>query len=149
MADDQLAGTGHRGQVWLSTDDDVGNLARLNQVKGFSIPKRLRDFVETTHLDSDAKEYAPILPDVDEFDITFNYRAGSDTDVKLDSASNDDEPRAMRLIVPIRGVLTKQFDFLCYITYAPADDVNVEDVMESTATVRITGAVTPAPYVAP
>jgi hypothetical protein len=146
MADDQLAGSGHRGQVWLSTDNTISNLTRLNQVKSFSLPKKLREWLETTHLDSDAKEYAPSLPDFDEFDIAFNYRPGSDTDEMLEDASEDDDPRKMRLIVPIRGVLTKQVTFSCYVTYAPAEDVTVEDVMESTATVRLTGTITSEPY---
>jgi hypothetical protein len=146
MADTQLAGTGHRGQFWLSTDETEGNLARMNEVKSFAIPKKLRDFVETTHLDSDAKEYAPTLPDSDEIEVTLNYRPGSDTDAALEAASEDADPRLMRLIVPIRGVLTRQFSFLGYITYSPGEDVNVEDVMESTVTIRVTGDVTAEAY---
>lgn len=148
MADNQLAGTGHRGQFWLSTDDTVGNLVRMNQVKGFGLPKTLRDFVETTHLDSDAKEYAPTLPDTDEIEVTLNYRPGSDTDLELADAAVDPDPRKIRLIVPIRGVLTRQFTFSGYVTYDPSGDVNVSDVMESTVTIRVTGAITvdaPAP----
>lgn len=146
MADNQLAGTGHRGQFWLSTDETRAAAVRMNQVTGFGIPKTLRDFVETTHLDSDAKEYAPTLPDSDEIEITLNYRPGSDTDTALQAASEDADPRMIILAVPIRGVLTREFSFLGYVTYTPSDDVNVEDVMESTVTVRITGAVTAAAY---
>jgi hypothetical protein len=146
MADTQLAGTGHRGQFWLSTDDTEGNLVRMNEVKSFSIPQKLRDFVETTHLDSDAKEYAPTLPDSDEIEVTLNYRPGSDTDVALAAAADDADPRMIRLIVPIRGVLTRQFSFLGYITYRPVEDVTVDDVMESTATLKVTGDVTAEAY---
>jgi hypothetical protein len=149
MADDQLAGTGHRGQVWLSTDQTAANLERINQVKSFSIPRKLREFLETTHLDSDAKEYAPALPDFDEFDIVTNYRPGSDTDLALQDAADDDDPRLMRLMVPVRGVLTRQISFLCYLTYAPADEVEAQTIMESTATVRVTGGITIEPYAAP
>lgn len=143
MADTQLAGTGHRGQFWLSTDETTGNLVRMNQVVSFGIPKKLRDFIETTHLDSDAKEYAPTLPDSDEIEVTLNYRPGSDTDNALSAAADDPDPRMIRLMVPIRGVLKKQYDFLGYITYTPSDDVNVGDKMESTVSLRVTGAVTP------
>lgn len=149
MVDTQLAGTGHRGQFWLSTDETIGNLARMNQVTNFGLPKKLRDFVETTHLDSDAKEYAPVLPDTDEIEVTLSYRPGSDTDIALAAAADDADPRLIRLVVPIRGVLTRQFTFLGYITYTPSDDINVEDKMESTVTIRVTGAVTAAAYVAP
>lgn len=147
MADNQLASTGHRGQFWLSTDDTILALVRMNEVKSFAIPKKLRDFVESTHLDSDAKEYVPTLPDTDEIEVTLNYRPGSDTDMALEGAANDADPRAMRLIVPIRGELAKQWDFLGYVTYDPSGDVNVGDVMESTVTIRITGDVTSSAYV--
>lgn len=146
MADNQLPGTGHRGQFWLSTDDTVGNLARMNQVKTFGLPQAIRDFIETTHLDSDAKEYAPVLPDSDEIEVTLNFRPGSDTDVALQAASTDDDPRKIRLIVPIRGVLTRDFTFSGYITYRPAEEVVVDGVMESTVTIRVSGAVTIAAH---
>lgn len=144
MADNQLAGTGHRGQFWLSTDDTVGSLVRMNQVKSFGLPQKLRDFAETTHLDSNAKEYAPVLPDTDEIEVTLNFRPGSDTDLALQAAADDDNPRKMRLIVPIRGVLTRMYTFSGYVTYRPAEEVTVDGVMESTVSLRITGAVTVA-----
>jgi hypothetical protein len=146
MVDTQLAGTGHRGQFWLSTDETSANLARMGQVKTFGLPKKLREFLESTHLDSDAKEYVPTLPDSDEIEVTLNFRPGSDTDNALQSASDDADPRAIQLIVPIRGVLTTDYDFLGYITYTPSDNVVVDGVMESTVTIRITGAVAVSPH---
>lgn len=144
MADTQLAGTGQNGEFWLSIDDTVGNLAQMSQVKEFGLPKVLRDFVETTHLKSTAKEYVPTLPDTDEIEITLNYRPGSDTDVALAAAAVDANPRKIRLIVPIRGTLVKSYTFSGYITYDPSGSVSVGDVMESTVTVRVTGAITAA-----
>jgi hypothetical protein len=144
MADNQLAGTGHRGQFWLATDDTVGTLTRMNQVTEFAIPKSVRDFIETTHLDSDAKEYAPTLPDTDEIEIKLNFRPGSDTDIALAAAANDPNQRKIRLYVPIRGTLVRNYTFSGYITYDPTDSVTVGDKMESTVTVRVTGAITVA-----
>lgn len=142
MADTQLAGTGQGGEFWLSTDNTVGNLVKMLQVKEFTLPKALRDFVETTHLSSTAKEYAPTLPDTDELDVTLNYRPGSDTDIALASAAVDANPRKIRLIVPIRGTLVRSATFSGYITYSPGDSVTVDDVMESTVTIRVDGAIT-------
>lgn len=144
MADTQLAGTGQGAQFWLSTDDTVGNLAKMSQVTEFGLPKTLRDFIETTHLESTAKEYAPALPDSDEIEVTLNFRPGSDTDLALASASVDANPRKIRLIVPIRATLVRSYTFSGYITYSPSDSVTVGDKMESTVTVRVTGAITTA-----
>lgn len=142
MADTQLAGTGQGAQFWLSTDNTVGNLAKMGQTTEFGLPKALRDFVETTHLESTAKEYAPTLPDSDEIEVTLNYRPGSDTDLALAAASVDANPRKIRLIVPIRATLVRSATFSGYITYSPADSVTVGDKMESTVTVRVDGAIT-------
>ena len=142
MADTQLAGTGRGGQFWLATDDTVGTLVKMGQVVEFGLPKTLRDFIETTHLESTAKEYAPGLPDSDEIEITLNFRPGSDTDLALSSAAVDSNPRKIRLIVPIRTTLVRSYTFSGYITYSPSDSVTVGDKMESTVTVRVTGAIT-------
>lgn len=145
MPDNQLAGTGHRGQFWLGNGASPSVLTRVNQVVSFGIPARMREWIETTHLDSDAKEYAPSLPDFDEFDVVLNFRPGSDTDEMLDDASEDNDPRDFKLVVPVRGVLTKQYEGQGYITYDPGE-VTVDGKMESTVTVKMTGNLTPAPY---
>lgn len=142
MADTQLAGTGQGAQFWLSTDDTVGNLVKMNQVTEFGLPKTLRDFVETTHLESTAKEYAPTLPDSDEIEVTLNFRPGSDTDLAIASAAVDPNPRKIRLDVPIRGTIVRHYAFSGYITYDPSGSVTVGDKMESTVTVRVTGGIT-------
>jgi hypothetical protein len=145
MAETQLAGTGQKAQLWISTDETTGNLERLHGVLGFDIPALQRDWEDISDLDSDAHEYAPKLPDVAEIKANLNFRPGSDTDVLLDAASVDANPRAIRMIVPIRGVLTQKYDFLGYVTYKPGS-AEVDKKMESELGIRTTGNVTRSAY---
>jgi hypothetical protein len=145
MADDQLAGTGQKAQLWISTDGTTANLTRLRGVVGFDIPSLDRDWEDVSDLDSDAHEYAPKLPDVAEMKVTLNFRPGSDTDELLDDAAEDGNPRAIRMIVPIRGVLTKKYDFLGYATYKPGS-AEVDSKMESELGIRTTGGITKTAY---
>lgn len=147
MADNQLAGTGHRAQFWL--DNASGTLTKLGQVVSFGMPSAERDEVETTHLDSDAKEFAPGLVDFGSFEVVLNLRPGSDTDLLLEAAAEDSDNREWRAILPIRGVLTRQYDGDGFVQSYDRGEITADGKMEATLTVRATGAITPSDYVAP
>ncbi|HEY8593310.1 MAG TPA: phage tail tube protein [Sphingomicrobium sp.] len=146
MADDQLAGTGHRGQFWL--DNASGTLTRLGQVVSFNIPTAERDEVETTHLDSDAKEFAPGLIDFGTFEVVLNFRPGSDTDELLEDAASDEGVREFKAVVPIRGELAKDYTGTGFVRGYERGDITPDGKMEATVTIRVTGAVTGAAHAA-
>lgn len=145
MADNQLAGTGHRGQFWL--DNLSGVLTRLGQVVSFNLPTAERDEVEITHLDSDAKEYAPGLADFGEFEVVLNFRTGSDTDVLLAEAAASQTVRDFKAVVPIRGVLTTDYLGSAFVKSYERGEVTVDGKLEATVTLRMTGALTSTPTV--
>lgn len=143
MADDQLAGTGHRAQFWLH---DGTALTRLNQVKSITLPTSERGEVSTTHLDSDAEESAPTLPDFGEFEVVFNHREGSDTDEALAEAAADPEARAFKIVVPVRGVLTSDYTGEAFLKSYELPELEYDAVQESTATFRMSGALVKAAH---
>jgi hypothetical protein len=145
MSETPLAGTGQKAQLWISTDATTANLYHLKGVTGFDIPELARDWEDVSDLDSDAHEYAPKLPDVAEIKASLNFRPQSDTDALLDAAQLDANPRAIRMIVPERGVLKQKYDFLGYVTYKPGS-AEVDKKMESEVGIRTTGTVTRSAY---
>lgn len=147
MAETQLAGTGHRSQFWIDTD--AGVLTRLMHVKAITLPTAEREEVETTHLDSNAKEYAPGLVDYGSFEVTLNFRPGSDTDLLLEDMEGDASSRDFLANIAIRGVLTRSYSGVAILTGYDRGEVTADGVMEATATFRISGALTSAVYVAP
>lgn len=147
MADNQLAGTGHRAQFWLNNAAATPVLTRINQVVSFGLPSSERDEVETTHLDSDAKEYAPGLQDFGEFEVTLNLRPGSDTDLLLEAAAEEGNQRAFKAVLPIRGVLTRNYTGQCFVKSYDKGEITVDGKMEATLSCRATGAVVSAPVV--
>jgi hypothetical protein len=140
MADNQLAGTGHRAQFWLDNDTNV--LTRINHVTSIGLPSAERDEVDVTHLDSDAREYAPGLSDFGEFEIALNLRPGSDTDLLLEEAVEAGDERDFKVVLPIRGTLVREYTGTCFVKAYDRGDVTVDDKMEATLTCRATGAVT-------
>lgn len=144
MADDQLAGIGWGGEFHLSTDDTAGNLTELVQVVGFTLPQDEVDQVETTHLKSPnrRREFAPGLIDGGEFEITLNYRAGSDTDQMLADALTAGDERAFKAVIPERGTPTWDITGIAIVTGYDRGEVTAEDKMEAKVTLKITGAPT-------
>ncbi len=139
--DDQKAGTGHRGQFWLNTG---AALTRLNQAKKIKLPTSERGEVSTTHLDSDAEEFAPTLPDFGEFDVVFNHRDGSDTDLALAAAAASPDARAFKIVVPIRGAPAGNYTGTAFLKKYELPELEYNSVQESTATFRMSGPLTRA-----
>lgn len=148
MADTQLAGTGWAGQFWL--DNATGTLTELVQVVGFTLPQDQVDQVEITHLKSTnrRREFAPGLIDGGEFQVTLNYRAGSDTDKLLAAAVQDTTgaTRSFKAVIPERGVATWDVTGESIVTGYDRGEVTAEDKMEATVTLKISGALTEATH---
>lgn len=146
MADNQLAGTGHRAQFWLDNDAATPVLTRINQVTSIGLPSPEREEVDVTHLDSDAREFAPGLVDYGEFEVVVNLRPGSDTDLLLEAAAESQKNKNFKVVLPIRGVLTRDYTGTCFVKSYDRGEVTVDDKMEATVTLRAVGAVTSAAH---
>lgn len=151
MAETQEASVGWNGEVWLSTDDTVGNLDQLVQVVSFGLPSDQMDRVETTHLKSPnrRREYTSGLIDGGEVTVTINFRPGSDTDQLLEDAQTAGDERAVRFNVPELGVLAWSYTTTAIVTGYDRGEVTADGKMEATVTLAVTGAITSAAYVAP
>jgi predicted secreted protein len=144
MADTQLAGTGWGGEFWLDNAAATPVLTELKQVKSFTLPQDEVDEVDVSHLKSPGRrrEYAPGMIDGGEFEVTLNFRAGSDTDQLLAAALADGSTRSFKAVIPERGVAAWEIEGECIVRGYDRGEVNPEDAMEATVTLRISGALT-------
>lgn len=148
MAETQLATTGKKSQVWIEDAPGANTYTQLKHVKRFGMPKPEREKLESTHLESEGKEYVPGDVDFGDFDIVTNYRPGSDTDERLEELAVGEDTIGIILIVAIRGTLTKQYSGdINVLQYGP-DEIN-RAVNEAVASVSSTGAFTSAAYTTP
>lgn len=149
MAETQLDTTGRKSQVWIEDAPGANTYTQLRRVKNFGFPRAVRERLESTSLEDDAKTYVPGDKDFEEFDIVTNFRPGSDTDERLEDLANGEDEIGIIIIVAIRGTLTKQYSFDgLVLSYGP-DTVERGSVTEATARVTATGSVTSAAYTTP
>lgn len=143
----QLAGSGWGGEFHLH---DGTALYELVQVVSFTLPSDEVDEIDITHLKSAGRrrEYAEGLIDGGEFEVVLNYRPLSDTDIKIRAWQAAGGPRAFKAVIPERGTKTAQITGNAVLRGYDQGEVNAEDKMESTLTLRVTGAVTVAAYTA-
>lgn len=148
MAETQKASTGKKSQFFLHNGTV---LYKLNQVKSFGLPSPETEQLESTHLESDAKEFISGDTDFGEFEVKLNLRPGSDTDLQLEDAAADDsgDDIAFKGNVAIRGVLSRSYDGNANVVAYDRGEINRSGVMEATARLRATGPVTSSAYVAP
>lgn len=146
MAETQKSSTGWNGEVWLH---DGTALKELVQVVNFGLPSDQIERVETTHLKSAnrRREYTTGLIDGGEVEVTLNFRPGSDTDALLEDALADGDARAIKFVVPILGVPTRDYTTTAVLTGYDRGTIGAGEKMEATATFTITGAVTSAAHV--
>ncbi|HVJ69927.1 MAG TPA: phage tail tube protein [Sphingomicrobium sp.] len=144
MADTQLAGTGWGGEFWLDNDAVTPVLTELKQVKSFTLPQDEVEQVEITHLKSPnrRREYAPGMIEGGEFEVTLNFRAGSDTDQLLADALTDGSTRNFKAVIPERGVAAWEIEGEAIVVGYDRGEVTPDDPMEATVTLKITGATT-------
>ena len=149
MADDQLAGIGWGGEFWLSDGAATPVLKELIQVKSFTLPQDEVEQVETSHLKSPGRrrEYAPGMIEGGEFEVTLNFRAGSDTDQLLAAALVEGGNRDFKAIIPERGIPVWDIEGECIIAGYDRGEVNIDDAMEATVTCKITGLPTEGAHV--
>jgi hypothetical protein len=122
MAETQKDTTGRKSEVWVEDSPGAGTFTQLRRVKSFGHPKSSRGQLESTALEDDAPTYVPDDIKFDNFSIVTNFRAGSDTDLKLEEMAASEEAYAMILIRAERGVLTRQYSFDMYVnSYGPDD----------------------------
>jgi predicted secreted protein len=142
MADDQLAGIGWGGEFWLDDDAAVPVLTELVQVKSFTLPQDEVEQVDISHLKSPGRrrEYAPGMIEGGEFEVILNMRAGSDTDQLLAKALTDGNLRAYKAVIPERGIPVWDVEGETIVVGYDRGDVNVDDAMEATLTLKVTGA---------
>lgn len=144
MVDTQLAGTGWNGAFWLDNAAVTPVLTELKQVKSFTLPQDEVERVEITHLKSAnrRREYAPGMIEGGEFEVTLNFRAGSDTDQLLAAALTAGTTRGFKAVIPERGVAVWQITGTGIVTGYDRGEVNPDDAMEATVTIKISGATT-------
>lgn len=142
---------GWGGEVWLSSDDTIANLAELVQVKQFKVPGVTVDQQEVTHLKSPGrmKEFLDALGEGEEVGIVLNFRPDSDTDLAAEEWEANRGRRAIRFNVPIGGVPVKTYDGIFSFAGYDRGEVTPDGVMEATVNVKLSGPLTSSPYVEP
>jgi hypothetical protein len=149
MPETQQDTTGRKSEVWIEDSPGAGTYTRLYRVKSFGHPKATRDQLESTSLEDDAKTFVPGDLDFDAFNIVTNFRAGSDTDTRLNALATGEDEIGVIMIRAERGVLTQQYSFnMLVLNYGP-DDAERSTVTTATASCKSTGTVTRAPYTTP
>jgi hypothetical protein len=146
MAETQKASTGAKSEFWFN---DGSALYKAKQVKSFQLPSPSVEQLESTTLESDAKEFVPGDTDFGTFQIKLNLRPGSDTDTKIEAWVAAQTERAYQFNTAERGVLTRMYTGNAVAQEYDHGEVQRSGVMEATLTLRSTGAMTSAAYVAP
>jgi hypothetical protein len=146
MAETQKASTGAKSEFWFN---DGSALYKAVQVKSFGMPSPEVEQLESTYLESDAKEFVPGDTDFGDFEVKMNFRPGSDTDTKLEAWLAAQVERAFLENVAIRGTLVRSYAGTGILTAIDRGEIARGGVMEVTARIRSTGTVTSGAYVAP
>jgi hypothetical protein len=146
MSEATKASTGAKSEFWFN---DGSALYKAVQVKSFGLPSPTVDQLESTNLDSAAKEFVPGDTDFGEFEVKLNLRPGSDTDTKIEAWVAAQVERAFKCNVAVRSVLTRSYDGIAIAVAYDHGEINRGGVMEATLRLRSTGAVTSSAYVAP
>lgn len=142
MPETVKASTGAKSKFSLH---DGTALYQLKEVKSVQIPSFEVEQVETTHLESDAKEYVPGDIDFGEFEVVLNFRPGSDTDTKIEATATAQDERGFKVEVAVRGVLARSYTGNCIVIGYDRGEITRSGVMEATLRLRATGFVTSAP----
>jgi predicted secreted protein len=142
MTDTQLAGIGWGGEFWLDNNATTPVLTELKQVKSFTLPQDEVEEVDISHLKSPGRrrEYAPGMIEGGTFEVVLNMRAGSDTDKLLSQALTDGKLRAYKAVIPERGTPVWDVAGNTIVVGYDRGEVNVDDAMEATLTLKVTGA---------
>jgi len=149
MAETQEATVGYMGEVWLH---DGTSLYELTQVKSFQIPGGgERDQVETTHLKSPnwRREYVSTFYADSDFEVVLNSRPLSTTDELLETARQDGDVRAMKVVLPEDGEPAAQIELTVKCINYDRGEVTPDGVIEATATFRVVTIDDIEAYVAP
>lgn len=151
MAETQEASTGWNGEVWMSSDDTVGNLVELTDVRSFTPGSPTAERAETTTLKSPNRRrtYTKGMIDSGEAEIVVNARRGSDTYIALKAALENGGDRYIRFNYPELGVLVWTDDVMGEITSIDQGEVAPDSNMEMTITVSVNSVVASAAYSAP
>ena len=146
MAETTVKSTGAKSEFWFN---DGTSLYRAREVFTIGHPGFEVEQLESTSLESVAKEYVPGDTEYQEFDVVIYYRPGSDTDTKLEAWVSAQVERAIKINRAVRGTLTRSYDGNAIaVSYLP-DDAARGEVGKATLRVRPTGAITSSSYVAP
>jgi hypothetical protein len=146
MTETTQKSTGAKSEFWFY---DGAALYRAREVFTIGHPGFEVEQLESTSLESVAKEYIPGDTEYKEFDVVIYYRPGSDTDSKFEAWVNAQTERAIKINRAVRGVLTRSYDGNAIaVSYLP-DDAARGEVGKATVRVRPTGAITSSAYVAP
>lgn len=149
MAETQLDTTGRKSQVWIEDSPGAGTYTQLRRIKSFGHPRATREQLDSSSLEDDAKTFVPGDLDFSNFDIVSNYRAGSDTDERLEELAASEESIGVILIRAERGVLTKQYSFDMFVNEYGPDNAERSSVTTATANCKATGLVSSAAYTTP
>jgi hypothetical protein len=146
MAETTKASTGAKSEFWFN---DGAALYKAVQVRSFQLPSPEVEQLESTPLEADAKEFVPGDTDFGTFEVKLNLRPGSDTDTKIEAWVAAQTERAFLNNIAVRGVLTRSYAGNAIAQAYNRGEIQRGGVMEGTLTLRSTGAVTSAAYVAP
>lgn len=138
--------TGRKSQVWVEDSPGSATYVQLRRVKSIGHPTFTRSSLESTSLEDDDPTYVPDDRKADSFNIVTNFRAASDTDLKLEEMADSEDAYSMIVIRAERGVLTRQYSFAVYVNSYKPDDAERGAVTTATASCQQTGPVTAADY---
>lgn len=149
MTETQLDTTGRKSQVWIEDAPGAGTYTQLRRIKSFGHPRATREQLDSSSLEDDAKTFVPGDLDFSNFDIVSNFRAGSDTDERLEELAASEESIGVILIRAERGTLTKQYSFDMFVNEYGPDNAERSSVTTATANCKATGLVSSAAYTTP
>lgn len=144
MAETQDATIGYGGTFALHNGT---TLYELVEVKQFQIPSPgAREQIETTHLKSPGyrREYVSGFYEDSDFEVVLNTRLRSDTDVLLLAALTAGDPRAFEAGIPENGDVGTIITGTAKVIAYDRGEVAVDEVIESTVTLRVVTVVAPA-----
>lgn len=143
------ARSGWGGELWLSTDDTVGNLQELVEVVTFGLPDDTIDEIDVTHLKSPGKrkEFISGLVDGGTVEAELNYVPNSLTDQRIRAARDGRDIRAVRFVIPDEvGTPDWQIDTFAFVSAYGRGPVTADGKISSTVRFRITGDATENEY---
>ncbi len=132
------AAIGYGAEFWL--ENESGTLTQLDEIISVTPPNSQTDDVDATHMQSPnrRREYISGLIDDGEGSFEMNLVPGSATDLLIQQAQTEGDPRDYRIYIP-DGAYGWRIQGTC-IVKGYERQVPIDDRMTATLTIRFSGS---------